>query len=79
MSAYVMMPGSPVMKRVKVPVVLAPSAVTVTVCVVLACDSVGVPKIVPVFQSMVNPAGSAGEMVNTGSGVNPLPVPCMVV
>ena len=57
-----MMPGSPVMKRVKVPVVLAPSAVTVTVNVVLASASVGVPEMVPLRQFMERPSGSIGEM-----------------
>ena len=62
MSVYAMMPGSPVMWRVKVPVVLAPSAVTVTVNVVLARACVGVPEMVPLRQFMTRPSGSIGEM-----------------
>ena len=55
-----MVPGRPVMKRVNVAVVVWPKAVTVTVCVVLACTSVGVPKIVPFCQFMCRPFGSPG-------------------
>ena len=43
-------------------VVVAPRAVTVTVKVVFARASVGVPEMVPFLQFMVNPSGSIGEM-----------------
>ena len=66
MSEYVMMPGSPVMKRVKVPEVVAPSAVTVTVNDVLARACVGVPEMVPLCQFMTRPSGSIGETSKMG-------------
>ena len=56
-----MMPGSPVMKRLKVPVVVTPSAVTVTVKVVLSSDWVGVPEMVPFRQFIFRPSGSIGD------------------
>ena len=68
-----MMPGSPVMKRVKVPEVVAPSAVTVTVNDVLARASVGVPEMVPLRQFMTRPSGSIGEMSKMGRAVSPCP------
>ena len=46
----------------KVAVVVVPSAVTVTVNVVFARASVGVPEMVPLRQFMVKPSGSIGEM-----------------
>ena len=50
------------MKSVKADVVVVPRAVTVTVNVVLARASVGVPETVPLRQFMVKPSGSIGEM-----------------
>ena len=47
---------------VNVPCVVVPRAVTVTVNVVLAMVSVGVPEMVPFRQFMVRPSGSIGEM-----------------
>ena len=63
----------------KVAVVVAPRAVTVTVNVVLARASVGVPDMVPVFQFNTSPLGRLGETENTGTTERPLPVPWMVV
>ena len=55
--AYEMSGASRTMS-VNVSVVVAPKAVTVTVCVVLAWASVGVPEMVPLRQFMVKPSGS---------------------
>ena len=78
-STYAMGPGAPVTCRVRVPCVVVPNVVTVTVCVVFAWTSVGVPEIVPVFQLSTSPDGRFGVIVKTGLGVKPLPVPCTVV
>jgi hypothetical protein len=51
---------------VKVSVVVAPKAVTVTVCVVLTWASVGVPEMVPLRQFMVKPSGSSGDTSKIG-------------
>ena len=74
-----MAPGAPVTWSVNVPVVVVPSAVTVTENVVLAKASVGVPEMVPVFQFSTSPIGRLGETENTGTTERPLPVPWMVV
>ena len=64
---------------VKVSVVVAPKAVTVTVCVVLAWTSVGVPEMVPLRQFMVKPSGSSGDTSKIGLVARPCPEPWLVV
>ena len=51
---------------VNVSVVVAPKAVTVTVCVVFPYVSVGVPEMVPLRQFMFNPSGSGGDTSKIG-------------
>ena len=58
---------------------VVPSAVTVTVNVVLARASVGVPEMVPVFQSKTNPEGNDGDIAKVGTAARPLPEPWIVV
>ena len=53
-------------RSVNVSVVVAPKAVTVTVCVVLAWVSVGVPEMVPLCQFMFSPSGSGGDTSKIG-------------
>ena len=72
--AYEMSGASRTMS-VKVSDVVVPKAVTVTVCVVLAWPSVGVPEMVPLRQFMVKPSGSSGDTSKIGLVARPCPEP----
>ena len=63
--AYEML-GASMTISVNVSVVVAPKAVTVTVCVVLAWPSVGVPEMVPLRQFIIKPSGSSGDTSKIG-------------
>ena len=63
--AYEML-GASMTISVNVSVVVAPKAVTVTVCVVFAWVSVGVPEMVPLCQFMFSPSGSGGDTSKIG-------------
>ena len=58
--------GASMTISVNVSVVVAPKAVTVTVCVVFAWVSVGVPEMVPLCQFMFSPSGSGGDTSKIG-------------